>query len=559
MLQFFHNNNDNSCNIVLHHPIDNDNIDSIENLLSRDEENIRYILNFGRIYTINKRLISLLYNAIFEKHQSIHIITHKAKLNKYLHKLGFTTEFVSLLKDDVVDVSEIKVVVIGGSADSSYKIMKIVRNISLENLSLIIVQHTQPDKKTFFDEILETYTKYKVSYPKDGEKLEKSKIYLSPNNEHLLVENGRFKLSSSPKYNYSRPSISLSYESFAQEYKNSLLVIQECGYAQDGVDKLNIVHKNSAHIIVQDADECSAKSMVTKAITTGFYDYILNTSNIILYLNFLDANYTPVEWVEYLLDMIYKQYAYDFRLYQRDMIERRLKIFMLKHEIKLIKNAIGIIVFNKTAFKSFFLEISINVTEFFRDPQSYEEIASFISKTYKNSRNIKIWSAGCSSGKEAYSLAMLLEYFDKLKKSIIYATDFNNVILDEARSAVYSIQSYEIAQKNINKLSIDIKIDDFLLRNDNFIAIKDEIMQNVLFLQHNLATDSSFNEFDIIICKNVIIYFDNNLQKKVFQLLYDSLRFGGHLVIGESEFIHIDFESKFERLSDNHKIYKKVD
>jgi chemotaxis protein methyltransferase CheR len=240
------------------------------------------------------------------------------------------------------------------------------------------------------------------------------------------------------------------------------------------------------------------------------------------------------------------------------MIKRRVDVFMIKHGIKNLKDAIGTILFNKSAFKVFFLELSINVTEFFRDPESFKDIINLVNKSHKNRHNIKVWSAGCSTGKEAYSVAILLRSLGMLDKSIIYATDFNMVVIEEAKNGIYSNEAYEIGLANFEKLKLNDKLGNYIIKNDNYMIVAEEIREKTLFFQHNLLTDSSFNEFDIIICKNVIIYFDNNLQKKVFGLFYDSLKFGGHLVLGESESIHPSFKDKFEKCSKNCKIFIKV-
>jgi len=555
VLKFFEDSE--GCDIVINYPITSDDIDTLQRVLNLDKYSY-WNITFGRIYMVDRRIILLLYDAIFRDKKDIKIVTHKEKLNKYFHQLGFKTLFISLIKEDIVNIDNIDIVLIGGSADSSQKILKFIKNISLEHLTLVIVQHIESESKELFEAIAQRYTHYKVSYAKDNEKIEKSKIYLAPKNRHLLVSDGKFRIGNAPKYNFSRPSISLSYQSFSKEYTDRLLVIQECGYLHDGVDKLLEAKQNGSHIVVQNSDECEAKTMVKDAINENVHDYIFKLNKIIDYINFIDRKMKQSKCIEYLLKMIYKNYGYDFQLYQRAMIQRRLGVFMIKHDIKSLKDAIGVIVFNSTAFKGFFLEVSINVTEFFRDPLSFEKIGDFIHQSYKHRHHIKIWSAGCSSGKEAYSLAMLLDNLGMLKKSIIYATDFNSVILEEAQNAIYSNSAYSKAKENCNLFKKENNFDKYIAKNENFIAIDERITQKVLFLEHNLVIDSSFNEFDIIICKNVIIYFDYVLQKRVFNLIYDSLKFGGYLILGESERLDVNLNDKFEIVDENSKIYKKV-
>ena len=554
MLKYFER--ENSCHIVITPFITVADIENLESLLEKKYNS--WLIEFGRIYSLSLEMIELLYKAMFEEHKNIEISTHKNKLNSYLHKLGFRTNFVSWIKDDVLDIHNIELILIGGSANSSEKIMKIVEKANFDNLSLVIVQHVEAGKKGIFDKILQKFTSHKVSYASSGQKIKKSCIYLAPSDKHLKVDNGCFYLSDEEKFNFSKPSVSVSYESFSSYYKEKLLVIQECGYASDGVDKLESLRTNNSKIIIQDIDECEAKPMIQNALNIGVHHYVLTEENIINYINILNKEASDDIWIDYLLEMIFKMYNYDFRLYYRDMVKRRLDIFMIKHEIKSIKDAVGVILFNKSAFKGFFLELSINVTELFRKPNSFKQMIEFLEKSCKNKHNIKVWSAGCSSGEEVYSMAILLHSLDLFDKSLIYATDFNSVILEEAKNGIYTKESFDIAKNNFAKIGLNSKLEEYFSINDKFVVIDENIKKKTLFFQHNLVLDSSFNEFDIIICRNVIIYFDKDLQERVFQLLYDSLKFGGHLILGQSETIIPSFIEKFDKCGDNCKIFKKV-
>ena len=231
---------------------------------------------------------------------------------------------------------------------------------------------------------------------------------------------------------------------------------------------------------------------------------------------------------------------------------------MLKHDIKSIKNAVVVILFDKKAFKAFFLDVSINVTEFFRKPSSYVHLKNLLKQNYTKAHNIKIWSAGCSSGEEVYSTGILLDNIGMLKKSILYATDFNSVVLEEAKNGIYSKETYDLGKSNFKEMNIKSDLEDYFLENRNYVTIANKIIEKTNFFEHNLATDTTFNEFDIIICKNVIIYFDDNLKDIVFKLFYDSLKFGGHLILGNSESISSKYRSKFKICSEESKIYKKV-
>lgn len=549
--------NDFSVKIILDYKLKDDDISSLKVLFDKDDI-LRWELVINRIYSINYKLFNLLYSYKNIYKKDINITTHKYRLHRYLNKLGIKNNFVSLVKDLTKDSFMSEVVLIGGSADSTSKIVEIVSNIKISNISLVIVQHVDSSKDNNFDKILQSYTTHNVIYAKDGLKIEHSHIYLAPKDKHLLVEDGYFKLDDSEKVNEAKPSISVSYKSFATYYKNKLLVVQECGYEKDGVDALADLKRFGSCIIIQDEKECSAKSMVVNAISKNKHDYVFDTKNIIEYINFIQAKYNQKEWIKYLLVEIKKRYSYDFTLYKQNLVRRRLDIFMLKHSITSIQQAIEVILYNKSAFKGFFLELSINVTELFRNPHSYSEVAKMLEMRYTKESYIKVWSAGCSSGEEVYSIAMFLASLGYIDRSIIYATDFNSVVIDEAKNGVYPINYIDLAKENIEKMDFDIEIDKYVINNDNYIRIDENIRSKTHFFTHNLAVDGSFNEFDIIICKNVIIYFNDTLLKRVFKLLYDSLKVGGHLILGESETIHHEYKDKFVPCSKECKIYKKV-
>jgi chemotaxis protein methyltransferase CheR len=542
------------CNIKLQTPLTLNDVQELKKIFSKKYK--LFTLEFIFLFNISKEILDLLYEEIIEKSKNIEIITYSYQLSLYLKNLGFKNSFNSLLKGKVFTSSKIEIILIGGSADSSKKILSFVKECTFEKLTLVIIQHVEPDRIGMFDEILQTYTKQKVSYAENGMLVEKGKIYIAPNNKHLKVENNCFILNDEEAYNFSKPSISISYESFSNEYKESLLVVQECGYGEDGVDKLASLIRNNSKLIIQNPLECKATPMVLNAIEKHLHHYVFTQKEISNYFNFLDKEYNFDEWLEYLLEKINEYYNYDFRLYYLQMIKRRLEFFIIRHHIVNIKDAVGMILFNKAVFKLFFLDISINVTEFFRYPDTFLEIAKTIEKSHNH--NVKIWSAGCSNGKEVYSLAILFASLSLDEKLLIYATDFNNIILEEAKNGIYPIKDMEQASLNFGKMGLNDDFSNYIVKNELFLTINENIKNKILFFEHNLLIDASFNEFDIIICMNVLIYFRSNLQIKVLELFYNSLKFGGYLILGESEMIHGVMNDKFEKISKTCNIFKKV-
>ncbi len=547
-----------SCHIYIDSSFTSEDLPLLERIFN--ESRLKWIVECTNIDILDGAIIELLHKKIFIEKKTIELHIHKKRLAHYLHKLGFNVHSYLHKREYIPDAHNIETILIGGSADSSQKIAKIVESVTLHNLTLVIVQHQKADFYAKFEQLLQPHTPYPVTYAKEGEKIRKSHIYLAPADKHLLIENGYFILSDAPKHNFARPSISLSYESFANNFKEKLLIVHECGYLDDGVDRLQTAKEKGAKIIIQNPKECqeNAKSMVEKAQEKKIYDYIFTLDEIIFYINFLSKEYDDTkEFLSYLTEAIYRIYGYDFRDYHHETLQRRLQVFMTKQHIKQFKDAIGAILFHKNLFKSFFLELSINVTEFFRNPPTYRELHTILKTTFKNRNKLKIWSAGCSNGKETVSLAILLDAVNKLEHSLLYATDMNKIVLAEAKNALYPLEAYEKGRKNLEESGIEISLENYFRLNDHYIRVQHFIIKKILYFEHNLTTDSSFNEFDLIVCSNVLIYFTEELQKKVLQLLYDSLRYGGFLILGERELIHRNFASKFERYSVAAPIYIK--
>ena len=529
-------------------------LEQLESLLSHDI--VRFELYFINLYTLPFRCIDILYNYQVTCKKSIDIYLNKAKLSKYLYKLGFHTH---LNLEIPLKISQQKVIVIGGSSNSSEKVIEILSQIETEKFIIFIVQHISDNFKMVFDTVIAPYVKSIVVYAQNGMSIQKGHIYIAPANKHLRVEKEQIVLDNAPLVNSARPSISVSFRSLSEMYGESLLAILSCGYESDGVDALLNLKKNGSFSIVQNAKECVATSIPTKAKIQGVYNYIFTTEMTIKYIHLLQKNFISQEKaIAFLLDEVVMQYEYDFKGYSRDSILRRVEYFRVKYKIKDTYTLLVLVLFNVSVFKALFLELSINVTEFFRKELSSKNMIKLIQKEYKNCYNIKIWSAGCSSGNEVYSTAIILNELGLLEKSIIYATDFNPVIIEEAKSAVYEIDAFTKADIKYKKLGLTQDLAYYFTVNEKYVKVKEFLKKRVNFFVHNLEKDSVFNEFDMIECKNVLIYFDASLAQKVFQLFYDSLKFGGHLLIGESEEIPKLFIGKFKKCDDNCKIYRKI-
>lgn len=259
-----------------------------------------------------------------------------------------------------------------------------------------------------------------------------------------------------------------------------------------------------------------------------------------------------------LIALIEKLYGFDFGNYSKASLRRRIARIMqlqklpfydLKHQLV---NTPGF-------FQHFLEEITVNVTEMFRDPTFYQALNNQIIPYLSSYQHSKIWCAGCSSGEEAYSLAILLNEAGLREKTFIYGTDINTEMLDEARKGIYSLRKINSYAQNYQMVGLNGSIIDHFTVLYDAATIRNELKQNTLFSVHNLVSDNVFNEFQLISCRNVFIYFENVLQERVLELFYDSLAPFGFLCLGTKETIRSEsFRKKFKVINQKENIYQKI-
>ncbi|HTE02237.1 MAG TPA: protein-glutamate O-methyltransferase CheR [Mucilaginibacter sp.] len=259
-----------------------------------------------------------------------------------------------------------------------------------------------------------------------------------------------------------------------------------------------------------------------------------------------------------LIDLVKKIHGFDLSDYSRASLKRRLaRIMMLRRFVFYeLKHAL----INEPRFFQWFLEeITVNVTEMFRDPSFYKALNTQVIPYLSSFQHIRIWSAGCSSGEEVYSLSILLNEAYISKKSFIYGTDINTEMLDEARKGMYSIRKLKNYVENYQLSGLPGSLlDHFTIMGDN-TSIHDDLKKNTLFSVHNLISDNVFNEFQLISCRNVFIYFEAALQEKILSLFYNSLCPLGFLCLGSKETIRFPgFKNKFKVINSKENIYQKI-
>ncbi len=258
------------------------------------------------------------------------------------------------------------------------------------------------------------------------------------------------------------------------------------------------------------------------------------------------------------LEAIKLKYGYNFGDYSRAHIKRRIKNRLVKTDCKNILELAHKAITDEAFFANILLDFSINVTEMFRDPDFFKHLRNEIIPILETYPQIKIWHAGCSSGEEVYSLAIILKESGLYDRCKIYATDFNATIIDVAKDGIYNLESIKEYTKNYNLSGGKQSFSDYYTVKYDHAILDSSLKKNIIFAEHNLVTDGSFGEFNLIICRNVLIYFNRNLQNKVNNLFLDSLAKGGYLCLGSKETIdYSEVKKQYDTFSSEHKIYRK--
>lgn len=259
-----------------------------------------------------------------------------------------------------------------------------------------------------------------------------------------------------------------------------------------------------------------------------------------------------------LLSDVLEIYGYDFTGYSRASLKRRIvRLFELDRFVSFAEYRYKIRT-EPAYFKRFLEQVTINVTEMFRDPAFYRTLRTEILPRLGTYPFIRIWIAGCSTGEEAYSVAIFLKELNLLNKSLIYATDINNTVLENASQAMIPMSKLQLYTENYIAAGGSANFSDYYSANYSLGKLNEELRSKIIFSSHNLVTDNSFNEFQLILCRNVIIYFDRPLQNKVFQLFDNSLEKFGYLALGTKESLDFSPTAKnFERLK-GEKIWRKI-
>jgi chemotaxis protein methyltransferase CheR len=263
--------------------------------------------------------------------------------------------------------------------------------------------------------------------------------------------------------------------------------------------------------------------------------------------------------IELLLEAIYRRYGFDFRQYARASLKRRLVRRMSVEHVTSLSQLQDRLLHEPGSMEGLLLDLSINVTSMFRDPTFYAALRKTVAPVLHTYPFTRIWCAGCSTGEEVYSLAILLQEEGLYEHTRIYATDINENVLLRAREGVFPLERMKLYTQNYLRGGGNRDFSEYYVAAYDGARFSRSLLDNVVFAQHNLAMDGVFNEFNLILCRNVMIYFDQDLQERVHGLFYGSLERFGILALGHKESISFSgFAGRYDEVDAEERIYRKV-
>ena len=438
-------------------------------------------------------------------------------------------------------------------------------------LSFVVVQHLSPDYKSLMADILGKHTEMPVYQAENQMAIEPDTVYLIPPKKYMTVQSGRLVLSDAPG-TLNHP-IDAFFNSLAEEKREKAIAVVLSGTGSDGTNGVKAVKEHGGLVIAQAPESAKFDGMPRSVINTGLADFvlspeeiaeeILNFSNTPVLLPPLrsdglpsedDSLFSEEETLSHIYTILKNASGIDFTYYKRSTILRRIERRMLVTHTSSLSEFARLLGDNQEEVNTLVKEILIGVTNFFRDPAFFEKLkynAIYkIVERAKEDEPIRVWSAGCSTGEEAYSIAILFqEVMEEMqvKRDVkIFATDVDSRAIEQAGKGIFS--------ENILDDVTPDRIAKFFLKVGNQYHISKSIRRMIVFATHNMFSDPPFGKLDLISCRNVMIYFQPVMRRGLFAIFHSALKNGGYLFLGKSETAG-EYVNLFKPVCSAEKIY----
>src|SRR5579872_358049 len=433
--------------------------------------------------------------------------------------------------------------------------------------ALVFVQHLDPNHSSILTELLARYTSMNVVEVRDGVRVRPNHVYVIPPNANMTVDRGHLRLIPRPPGAYQMP-IDLFFRSLAEQEGSKAIGVILSGTASDGTLGLKAIKAEGGITFCQDEQSAKYDGMPRSAIAAGCVDFVLPPAAIAREIERLcrhpyvvdvpaeDEAAKPEPSFSEIFAMLRADTGVDFTFYKHATIRRRILRRMALNHVETPERYLALIRQNRAELQLLFQDILINVTGFFREPESFEFLANHVFPPLLKDRSpedpVRVWVPGCSTGEEAYSIGIcLLEYLrdNGLTAPIqIFGTDLSEAVLEKARAGLYPASiGTEVSAERLRK---------FFLKVNGSYQINRSVRDLCVFARQNLTKDPPFSKLDLILCRNVMIYLGPALQKKVLPIFHYALKPGGYLLLGSSETIGSHGEM-FTPVDKKHKIFAR--
>jgi diguanylate cyclase (GGDEF)-like protein/PAS domain S-box-containing protein len=437
-------------------------------------------------------------------------------------------------------------------------------------IAFVIVQHLYPKHESMMTELLNKYTAMPVVQIEDNMLLESNKVFMIPPDKYLFIKNGRLQLIEPIVRHGMRMPIDFFFRSMAEELKEQAICIILSGTGTDGTLGLRAIKGEGGIALAQEPASAQHTDMPKNAIATGLIDFVLPAEEmpkaLLGYLNHSRVWYlhnkalsseTKSDDLQSILSLIHTQTNHDFRCYKKGTLARRIQRRMNLCQTNSYADYFKRLCEDAVEVKSLLRDLLIGVTAFFRDTDAWRELEEQVLikllEQKDSSEPIRVWVPGCCTGEEAYSIAILItEIQHKLNKRFtlqIFASDIDEAALDVARAGIYSESiASDVTQERLQQF--------FIHEEDHYIICK-EIRECIVFTQQNFIGDPPFSKLDLICCRNLLIYLEATIQKRIMSLLHFALNEGGYLFLGPSESISQQ-DNLFESISKKWRIFRRL-
>jgi two-component system, chemotaxis family, CheB/CheR fusion protein len=364
------------------------------------------------------------------------------------------------------------------------------------------------------------------------------------------------------------------FRSLASALKSRAVGVILSGNGTDGVLALKDIKAEGGITFAQEERSAQHTGMPRSAVADGCVDYVLPPAEIAHELVRLTRHpYAAPEpaarpaadpdLIGQIISLLRATTDVDFTNYKRTTIARRIHRRMALRGVEGLADYLAVLRQEPAELHNLYQDFLIRVTQFFRDAEAFEALKEKVFPLLMQGRPaghpIRVWVSGCSTGEEVYSLAILLGEEGLYEKTRIYATDINETVLDRARAGLFPLDKMQDYTQNYIAAGGSRSFSEYYLANHEGALFSRSLLENVVFAQHNLVSDRSFNEFHVVLCRNVMIYFDKPLQDRVHRLFYDSLATFGVLALGHKETLRLSpFEERYEELDSEERLYRKI-